>query len=160
MKRNLFFSASLLLIFFVFLTLITGMGSLGGMDLAVTKALQLIIPRVFDLPFSLLSLFGSLETVSIILFIILIIFRKLNYFYVLLNFALFHVIELFGKAFVTHPGPGKEFFRYFFSFSFPSSSVKPGSSYPSGHLGRTMFISIILVSLICNSKLTKLQKKL
>ena len=105
-----------------------------------------------DIPFSLLSLFGSLEIVSVILFILWAFYKKLNYVYVLLCFAIFHLVELIGKAFVFHPGPTFEFFRYYFSFVMPSSSVKPGSSFPSGHLGRTMFLSIIFVFMISKSK--------
>jgi undecaprenyl-diphosphatase len=137
---------------FLIFTFLVSIGNFSKLDLITIQSLQLIIPRFMDLPFSLLSLFGSLEIVSILLLILWWFYKKLNLFYALLGFAIFHVIELFGKAFVSHPGPSSEFFRYVFSFAMPSSSVKPGSSYPSGHLGRTMFVSVIILSLIHQNK--------
>ena len=68
---------------------------------------------------------------------------------------------MFGKVFVTHPGPPYLFFRYDIPFSFPSSYVQPGSSYPSGHLARTIFMSVIIGFLIARSKrFSQFQKQL
>jgi membrane-associated phospholipid phosphatase len=147
MKKILLLGLFLFLSFLIF-TFLVALSNFSKLDLITTKSLQLIIPRIMDLPFSLLSLLGSLEIVSILLLILWWFYKKLNLFYVLLGFAIFHILELFGKYFVTHPGPTSEFFRYYFSFAMPSSSVKPGSSYPSGHLGRTMFVSVIILFLI------------
>ena len=112
-------------------------------DFNITVNLQSIFPRFFDTPFSTLSLIGSFEIASIFLLLILLIYRKMKSIFVLLFFAFFHIVELFGKSFVDHPGPPLSLVRYDIFFSFPSSSVSPGSSYPSGHSGRTIFISII-----------------
>ena len=94
---------------------------------------------------------------SVILLIGWAIMKKMNYIFVLFFFGLIHLIELFGKAFVSHPGPPHMFIRYDLGFTFPSSYVQPGSSYPSGHLARTMFISIIILLLAHRSK--KLSKE-
>jgi membrane-associated phospholipid phosphatase len=160
MKKKLLFFANSLLIIFIFLTILTGVGSFNVIDVNATLILQSILPRVLDLPFSLLSLFGSLESVSIVLLLILFFLRKSRYIYTLLLFGVFHVLEYLGKLFVTHPGPTKEFFRYYFNFSLPSSFVKPGSSFPSGHLGRTMFLSVLIISIIYSSKLSIRNKQL
>jgi len=160
MKKKSFLGLSLILLAsYLLLTLFLSFSFFNRLDPQITKLLQSVIPRIFDIPFSLLSLFGSLEIVSILLLLIWFMYKKMNYIYVLILFACFHLFELIGKAFVTHPGPTAEFSRYYFSFSMPSSSVKPGFSYPSGHLGRTMFISVIVFFLISKSKNTSKFKK-
>jgi membrane-associated phospholipid phosphatase len=78
---------------------------------------------------------------------------------VLFSYAVIHLFELFGKIFVTHPGPSYLLFRYDIPFSFPSSYVQPGSSYPSGHAARTVFVSILLLLIFFRSKkLSSFQK--
>lgn len=131
------------------------------LDFDTTVKLQDRISRRFDSPFSALSLIGSFEIVSIILLVLWAYIKKLRYIFVLFIFGLIHVIEFFGKAFVTHPGPPHLFIRYDIGFNFPSSYVQPGSSYPSGHLARTLFLSIILIFIIYHlRKLSKFQKRL
>ena len=118
----------------------------------VTTNLQKDFPRSLDFVFSVFSLLGSLEIVLSILLLALYLYKKLSYFYILLFFAILHVLEFVGKVFVNHPGPVSKFFLYDIPFVFPSSSIKPGSSYPSGHLGRTLFISVIIFYIISKSK--------
>ena len=118
-----------------------------------------LISRRFDTPFSLFSLLGSFEIVSVILLILIAFLKKLKAVFILLSFVLIHFLELFGKVFVTHPGPPYLFFRYDIPFQFPTSYVQPGSSYPSGHLARTAFISTLIMLLVFRSKkLTQMQK--
>lgn len=122
-------------------------------DFDTTVRLQDNISRRFDTLFSSLSIVGSLELISVLLVIFLAIKRNLGLFILIpFNFISFHVIELFGKIFVQHPGPPFMFFRYDLDFLFPSSYVQPGSSYPSGHSGRTVFISVIFIYFIFKSK--------
>jgi undecaprenyl-diphosphatase len=163
MKKNL---PLILLGFFTFLifvlfTFLVHKEIFTQVDFNTTVRTQNDIPRFFDMPFSLLSLIGSVEVVVLILLILLAKLRKLNTIFILLFFGLLHVFEFFGKAFVTHPGPPFQFFRYDIGFNFPTSYIQPGSSYPSGHLARTAFLSIIFAFIIYNSKkLSKFQKKL
>jgi membrane-associated phospholipid phosphatase len=132
-----------------------------GIDFDITIRLQNKVPELFVTPFSILSLLGSVEIVSILLLVSWVFIKKLNYIFVLFFFGLIHLIELFGKAFVSHPGPPFLFNKYDLGFSFPSSYIQPGSSYPSGHLARTMFVSIILILLTHRSqKLSKESKNL
>jgi membrane-associated phospholipid phosphatase len=131
------------------------------LDFDTTVRLQNKIPEFFVTPFSALSLLASLEIVSVFLLILWVFIRKLGYIFVLFFFGAFHLLELYGKAFVSHPGPPFLFYRYDLGFTFPSSYVQPGSSYPSGHLARTMFVSVLLMLLAHRSqKLTKETKNL
>jgi undecaprenyl-diphosphatase len=131
------------------------------LDFDTTVRLQDKIPLSFATPFSILSLVGSAEIVSIILLILWVFIKKLRYIFVLFSFGVIHLFELFGKAFVTHPGPPYLFFRYDIPFQFPSSYVQPGSSYPSGHLARTTFVAVILIFIIYHvKKLSEVQKRI
>lgn len=127
-------------------------------DFDTTVKLQDNISRKFDTPFSYLSLVGSFEIVIAILLLILVVFRKLKGVFVLLCLGLLHIPELYGKIFVDHPGPPFMFSRYDINFLFPSSYIQPGSSYPSGHSARAIFISIVLGFVIYKTKLSNMQK--
>ncbi len=66
------------------------------------------------------------------------------------------MLEFIGKAILSHPGPPFMFFRYKIPFLFPSAYVQPGSSYPSGHSLRIVFIAFIAIYLVW--RLKKIQK--
>jgi len=160
-KIYTFLSGVLLFSLFVLYSYLVHKNLFTGLDFDTTVRLQDKISQIFNTPFSLLSLMGSFEIVSFILFILWVITRKLRFIFTLFSFVAIHVFELFGKMFVTHPGPPYLFVRYDIPFSFPSSYVQPGSSYPSGHLARTLFLSVIISFLILRSKrFSSVQKKL
>lgn len=128
-------------------------------DLQTTLKLQDVISVKFNFPFSMLSLVGSFEIATLILLLILGIKKRMGAIIVLFGYSILHVIELLGKYFIVHSGPSINFLRYDIPFSFPTSGVKPGYSYPSGHMARTAFISTIIFLLIRNSKkLSRFQK--
>lgn len=128
-------------------------------DFNTTLRIQDKIPRRFDTFFSVFSLLGSTELVTLFLIVLIIILKKLKRILIFVPYFISFVIELYGKIFVVHPGPPYMFFRYDIPFDFPSSYVKPGSSFPSGHSTRTAFVSAILLFLILRSKkLSKFQK--
>jgi undecaprenyl-diphosphatase len=129
------------------------------LDFDTTVRLQNKIPAFMTTPFSVLSLLASFEIVSVFLLVLWAFIRKLKYIFVLFLFGFFHLLELYGKAFVAHPGPPYLFFRYDIPFQFPTSYVQPGSSYPSGHLARTMFVSVLLMFLIWHFKKLSQQNK-
>ena len=132
-----------------------------SLDFNTTVRIQDHISRRLDTFFSLFSLIGSFEIVSVILLVLWAIVKKSRFIFALLFFGAIHVFEFFGKAFVTHPGPPFLFFRYNIGFNFPSSYIQPGSSYPSGHLARTVFLSLIIAFIISRAKrFTKFQKQL
>lgn len=151
MKKLFSFDIFLIFIFLIF-TYLVSLRIFSGVDLIATKLLQGYIPRLVDMPFSVFSLIGSAELAIVIILLIKLIYKRMNIIYVLVGFVIFHIIELLGKAFIAHVGPPAELVRYYFEYSFPSSSVSPGFSYPSGHMGRTMFISTILFFIIWNNK--------
>jgi len=124
-----------------------------GLDFDTTVRLQDNLPRQYDSFLSSFSLIGSFEILAALLFLIALLRRKIISFLMFFPLIGVHVIEIIGKAFVHHPGPPFMFFRYNIDFLFPSSYIQPGSSYPSGHSLRTVFISIIFFYLINKSKI-------
>lgn len=111
--------------------------------------------------FSFLSEVGKFEITTVVLIVILLLTRKVMA--GLIAFSLyvgFHVIEVFGKFFVDHPPPPEFMLRTEQLFNMPQFHVRSEFSYPSGHSGRTIFISIILVTLLWQSKRLPLLIKL
>src|SRR3989344_6291653 len=76
--QNRFAQAALLL--FTAFTILVGMNLLSEIDVKATLIFQAIVPRIFDLPFSILSLLGSFEiTAGILLAVMLALYgRKLQ----------------------------------------------------------------------------------
>jgi undecaprenyl-diphosphatase len=137
---------------FVFFSFLVHENIFKVLDFNTTVRIQDQVPRKFDTFFSLFSLIGSFEIVSVILLVLWAVIKKSRFILVLLSF---------GKAFVTHPGPPFLLFRYDIGFNFPTAYIQPGSSYPSGHLARTAFLSIIIVFMISHSKrLSRFQKQI
>lgn len=158
-KLYLFLFGVLTLFSFLFFSFLVHKNLFTSLDFNTTVIIQNHFSRRFDTWFSLFSLLGSAEIISIVLVLILVLRRKMKSIIVVLSYAAIHLFELFGKIFVTHPGPSHLLFRYDIAFSFPSSYVQPGSSYPSGHSSRTAFISILLLLMIFRSKkLSSFQK--
>lgn len=151
-KLPVILAGFLLFLLFILFSFLVYKNLFTALDFDTTVKLQDNFSRRFDTWFSLLSLIGSFEIASVILLAIIALKRKLKSIFVLLSYVVIHVIELFGKIFITHPGPPYLFFRYDIPFSFPSSYVQPGFSYPSGHSARTAFISTILLLIVFKSK--------
>lgn len=147
-----FLSGILIFFLFVLFSYLVHKNLFTGLDFDTTVRIQDNLSRRFDTPFSLFSLLGSVEIASILLLILIAFTRKLKSILVLLSYVAIHLLELFGKIFVIHPGPPYLFFRYDIAFQFPSSYVQPGSSYPSGHSARTAFISTLLLLFVLKSK--------
>lgn len=121
-------------------------------DFDTTVRLQNHIPKKVDPFFSSFSLLGSFELTTLLLLLLIFFQKRILSFFSLLIFAGVHLIEIIFKGLMNHPGPPYMFFRYEFDFIFPSSYVKPGGSYPSGHMMRTIFLSTIIFYLIWRSK--------
>jgi len=113
----------------------------------------------FDTFLSSFSFIGSFEVITLLIFVTFILKRSSRAYVLLFSYILLHVIELFGKVFVTQSAPPLMFLRTELPFSIPSSYVQPGFSYPSGHSARTIFITaIMLFFAIRSKKLSKEQK--
>ena len=161
-KRIVYFLSSIfLLVAFVVFSYIVSTDIFNQFDFNTTVRVQNNVPKKFDFYFSILSLIGNIETYIFLLAVIIIIRRQLRGLLTLIVFAGVHVIELVGKALLYHPGPPFMFFRYNLDFIFPSTYVKPGYSYPSGHSLRVSFIGVFLLYLILkNKKISFLMKSL
>ncbi|MDO8610529.1 MAG: phosphatase PAP2 family protein [bacterium] len=149
----------LFIVLFVLFTFIVKTDVLNSTDFNTTVRLQNHIPKKFDLYLSFLSLIGSVEIIGLILLALLILHKKIKSALIIAMFFGGHFLELIGKIFLTHPGPPFLFFRYDIPFLFPSSYVQPGSSYPSGHSMRIVFISILFIYFIQKIKKLDIYKK-
>ncbi|VVA43936.1 Phosphatidic acid phosphatase domain-containing protein, PAP2 family [Candidatus Roizmanbacteria bacterium] len=150
--------ACIFFVIFIVFTFVVRNDLLNSLDFDTTVRLQNHIPKKFDGFLSSLSLIGSFEILAGIIFLIVVFRKKFHSLFVFIPFALAHVIEIIGKVLLHHPGPPYLFFRYNLDFLFPSSYIQPGSSYPSGHSLRVVFISVIIVHLIKKSKLKSAMK--
>lgn len=150
MRRKLFslFLSGLFFIFFVFFSYLVKRDLFNQFDFDLTVKIQNHLPKKVDSFLSTFSLLGSFEITTLGLLILIVLRRRIFSFFILLIFGSVHLIEIIFKAFLDHPGPPYMFFRYDFNFIFPSSYVKPGGSYPSGHMMRTIFLSGILIYLV------------
>ena len=157
-KIALIILSLLLFVSFVAFTFIVRQDYLNQFDFNTTVRLQNYIPKKFDGLFSSLSLLGSFEILVGLLFIIFVFRKKLVSLLIFIPFTIAHLVELVGKSLLDHPGPPHQFFRYNIEFLFPSSYVQPGSSYPSGHSLRVVFVSVIISYLINHSKISKYNK--
>ena len=152
-KNILLFIASVVVfIAFVEFSFVVHRNVFTQFDFNTTVRLQNHITRMWDFPFSLLSLIGSAEVVGIVLAVLLFLRRKWWGIVVFFLFGFMHVFELYGKTFVKHPGPPFMFFRNDLPFEMPSSYVRPGSSYPSGHSARALFLTVTIAFLVLKSK--------
>lgn len=151
-KTNAYLLASIISgILYLILSFLVTKGSLRSIDYSSMVIFQGHIGRIVDLPFSVLSLIGSAEIISIILFFLFLYFlinQKRLFLGIFLYFLIF-ILELFGKLYIYQPVPPGIFHRYALFFSFPSGSlVDTQFSYPSGHMARSVFLVLILFFLL------------
>ncbi len=151
-KISLFLLSVIFFLLFVGFSYLVKKDLFNQFDFDLTVKIQNHLPRKVDPFFSSFSLLGSFELTTLILILLIIFQRKIIPFLTIFIFAGIHIIEIIFKAFLDHPGPPYMFFRYDFDFIFPSSYVKPGGSYPSGHMMRTAFLSTIFLFLVLRSK--------
>ncbi len=138
---------------FIFFSYLVHREVFKGIDFDTTVRLQDDLSRRFDAGFSILSEVGKFEVSLIVLLVIFVISRKLLAGFIgLILFAGFHLIELYGKFFVEHLPPPQFLLRTQHLVDFPQFHVRSENSYPSGHAGRTAFISAILIVLLWQSK--------
>ena len=163
MKERLAYFAigSILFLLFTLFSYIVARERFGQIDFDLTVKMQDRISRRFDNPFSTFSLLGSVEVTSVIFILIYVLsLRKLHRLFIIATFPLFHIFELVGKTIVHHPGPPFMFHRYSLGLSFPSFYVNTDYSYPSGHVGRTVMLALIISFLIMKTKLSTFKKQI
>lgn len=152
-KRFLFFlsGVSLILLFTLF-SYFVHKDFFTQFDFNATVRFQDHISRGFDGLFSFLSDIGSFEIMLGVLLIVLIFLRKIRGIFALVFFGLFHLIELYGKFFVQHLPPPEFMLRTQRILNFPQFHVRLENSYPSGHAGRTGFLTVLIGLLVWRSK--------
>lgn len=142
-----------LFILFTFFSYLVDINIFKQVDFDTTVRLQGNISRRFDDFFSWFSIIGMFEVTTIILLFILIIKRKIlagsmTFFL----FGFFHIIEIFGKAVVENIPPPEFMLRTKRLIEFPQFHVRSEYSYPSGHSGRTIFLSVLVILFVWHSK--------
>ncbi len=152
-KRHIFFvlSGSFFFLLFLFFTLLVRENIFTSLDFDTTHRLQNITPLRLDAFFSALSVIGRFEYTLIFLVLLLIWRRKIWGLFVFGIFGFAHVIELIGKTILNHPGPPNMFLRSQYS-DFPGLHVYTDASYPSGHSMRSIFLGLLLIFFIWQSK--------
>lgn len=156
-KIYLFVLGVLVFLFFVLFSYLVHKDLFTQIDFNNTVKLQGHIPRRLDGFFSLFSLIGSFEVAGIILFFVLLLRRKIWGIFILVFFAGFHFLELFGKLSVDHLPPPQFMLRTEKFAEFPQFYVRTENSYPSGHSGRALFLTTVFFLIILKSK--KLSKE-
>ncbi len=163
MKQRLkfFISGGLCFLLFVGFSYLVHKNLFTQFDFDTTVRLQGNISRRFDGIFSLFSDIGTFEVMSGVLLILLVFLKKIRGIFALGFFGLFHLIEIYGKFFVNHLPPPEFMLRTEKIMNFPQFYVRTENSYPSGHAGRTGFISVLIGLIVLrNKKLSRLQKTL
>lgn len=148
-KRLLFFFSIFLFLLFVYFSYLVAKERFAQFDFDTTVRFQDHISRKLDLPFSILSLLGSVEITGIVWLVFIIFTLVKRYWFTFLALFLLPIalaIEVFGKVFLLHPGPPFLFYRGVLKFNFPSFYVHTDYSYPSGHVLRTTFLIVFLMT--------------
>jgi undecaprenyl-diphosphatase len=156
-KLALVYVGAVLFIIFIIFSAIVSTGNLYTLDLAVVLLSQALVPSFFITPFSFLSVVGSFELSVIFLFLILIFIKGVSRWGVIFLFSLIAMVELLGKNYIAQIAPPREFLLTNLHLGFPSGGVAHALfAYPSGHAGRTAFLSgFLLLMLILNPKIKK-----
>lgn len=136
--------------FFLILSFLIQNQSLTEFDTYSIIGIQSFIPKQADAFLSLFSILGTFELCLVYLSIIfmLIFFKEKKIFLGVLTFFAIAFIELGGKILLFHPGPPFEYFRNPFVLRFPSGFIHTNYSYPSGHMGRTAFFTVLIAILV------------
>lgn len=156
----LFLLGSVVFFLFVFFSYLVHKDVFIQLDFDTTVRLQDNISRRFDDMLSFFSIIGSFEIVTLFLLILLALRRKVMGIFTLFLFAVFHVLEIYGKVFVDHLPPPEFMIRTKKLIEFPQFHVRAEYSYPSGHAGRTAFISALIFILIFGSKKLSMFQKI
>lgn len=159
MKKTLLLIFFLTFSFFILFSFLVHKDFFTQFDFNTTVRLQDNIGRRFDSFFSFLSDIGAFEIMIGLLLVVLVLLRKIRGIFVLGLFGIFHLIELYGKFFVQHLPPPEFMLRTERIMNFPQFHIRLENSYPSGHAGRAVFLTVFLGLLMLRSKkFTRTQK--
>ena len=152
MKHRWMWLAFVLGFVYLLLTLTVHWRVWESLDWNTLLATQAALPRLVDVPFSLLSVLGSAEVTSAIFLLLVWRARAARRLPLLLAFASATFIELMGKTVVYQPVTPHAFLRYVPLLPILSSRIHPGFSYPSGHALRAAFLGIIVADILVSSR--------
>lgn len=131
------------------------------LDFDVTVRLQDHVPQGFDPLLEIASFLADFEIVIVFLVILVLVLLARQRFFSLLIppiFLVAHLVEVYGKVFINHPGPPVNFLRDETIKFFPKWHVLSESSYPSGHSLRSVFLAILVGSIILRSSFSNITK--
>lgn len=151
--RLIFFSlGSFLFLLFIFFSYLVHKDVFTQFDFDTTVRLQDNIARRFDTTFSVFSDIGNFEVMLGVLLALLFFRRKILGIFTIGLFGLFHIIEIYGKTFVSHLPPPEFMLRTERWMEFPQFHVRLENSYPSGHAGRAAFLTALIGVWVFRSK--------
>lgn len=146
-------------LFFILFSYIVHHNHFTQFDFDMTVRLQDHISRRFDSWFSYLSTLGSFEPMTILLAVLLVARRKILGIFTFGFFGFLHLFEIYGKTFVNHLPPPEFMVRTQHLIQLPQFNVRLQNSYPSGHMGRALFMTTFLgVIAVKTTKLNLTQK--
>lgn len=146
---------------FIYLSFLVNKDIFHNLDYDTLVYLQKSFNRIVDMPFSILTLLGSSEFIlpTVTLIFTILFLRKKHLFSGLFLIFLIYIFELTGKLFIYHPKPPMIFNRYVLHIFLPSSFiVETNFSYPSGHMARITFLTVIILYFIFKFTKNKLHK--
>lgn len=135
---------------FVLLAALVMLDTTDAADLAVISAFQSVASYPIDLLVNAHTLVGQLAiTLPASVVVAVVAQRRLGGYAWLGPLFILATggVELAFKYVVAHPGPPREFIRAFMNPLGIPSELRPPHSFPSGHLARLTFLSIVLASL-------------
>lgn len=149
-KRFLFLIAGLISFFlFIAFSYLVHRNHFTTLDFNTTVRLQDHISQRFNGPFSFLSEIGKFEVMTIVLAVLFFVTRRIKAGIAAFAFFItFHLIEIYGKFFVYHPPPPQFMVRTLNLVPLSPFDVRTQNSYPSGHSGRALFLSVIALTLL------------
>lgn len=162
-KSKYFTASAILALAYLLLSYFVNKDVFRTIDYDTLVAFQNTFGRFVDLPFSVLTLLGSSEAVlTVIGAIFLYLFwRKKHIFSAIFLIFAIYVIELAGKILIYHPKPPVVFNRYALDIFLPSSFiVHTDFSYPSGHMARISYITLIILFILLSTTKQIFKKKL
>src|SRR5258708_18097930 len=161
-KRQIFLASGIILFLaFLLFSYLVHKNHFVTLDFNNTVHLQDHISRKFDGPFTFLSELGKVEVMTVVLAVIFLITRRFKAGAVAFGWYIsFHIIEIYGKYFVWHRPPPQFMVRTENLLPLSPFDVRTQNSYPSGHAGRTFFVSVILLILLWQSRRLSLVMKL
>ncbi len=129
-----------------------------AIDWAALTWLQNRLPRSVDLPFSMLSLLGSVEITTAILLALVLLSPPRQRIPIIVAFGAMTLIEIIGKSSISQPIPPRELLRSVPFFWLLSGKLKTAYAFPSGHAARTIFLIAAAMMLVVASNWTTRKK--